>query len=1138
MNTITMEAVISEDKKVLIEQPLLDWANSVEADDEVRKNLKILLQAYRLTNDCYDKRFDGVKRRTNLTHYLSVLDYYSPSCNENNDIERLKGIVKANILLRRGQVKADSFIDPTDDYQQACVILEQLYEQREPEKADFLEFLIQLNLGKYFRNMGMYMHRSDYYWRSYDEFENILDKLVKIQKDDSTSDSEITHEKQSWRAFIWLEAAMNLSRSELYLYNLKNAKRHLWNIYKKTACVIIDADSSIKDIFLDYEEDDGKKHLFQPQILATILECDENDSSCKTNSKMRQDYAVQALLQLGIAFRKTRDYSIAREIFAAILCEDSNQDNVDAFNNYAVCLRKCGFNLHNLSKSEQTLLECTESDNWKIIDSVEKLYYTIVNCHRHGKNARNYIKGIFQQKDSAISQKNISEGATQEDDPDRNRFATIEYIRSILQENSLQNEGEEEIQKLFESLLEINSGDKEVLLQKGLFLQMKGKYAESSEIFRMLYSEAPQIEKGTIGLKAYYNLGCNLLAEGRPYDAVKYFVKIINEIPHAAPAGSRIISDIMRIHLEDLPDNDLLAEINEAWCLMLRGDYGEAGSRYCNILKRYEGQIDRLGTGNEMKIRNNLMECCLQLLAHQERTRENDTGTEEGNVLVKTILKNTIEECFKCIMQKESHNSTAMKHFGYYHLLLGKSDQENAIREYQKALELFEKAGTYCANDVYIYSGWVSAVYERYKVACQAKDAQIFECVRKRLRYISGPYALKSCAKLSEILGYIDTELDWQQAEKDTLFRSIARIQLSPKEDGFNLFHDLRENEIFCGLGAVERGRLLIMLFQLYGKIIEIKEICRYNPSQEKHNPVHYRSISHLKRYLNEGEDKRGRFSLWNIAYMNDYREGATFNTILECAGKKIQEKQQNNKDLIDKIVEYYSQLGSERTKGRILPFGEKNIYIASFSLQPDVIPMWIAYADNAKGCTLTYSEEFLGLRHMDDFLTDVSSYSGDDFPLYRVHYLDEKKEGDSEVIQKIEKNTEAVIEIVLQLEKYVNAISSQSEKGIKNQSGITIKDVISEFVGGCLCEIRFLVKDTEYESEDEVRMIHYSKEHQIETKHSKIPRFYIEIDRDITIDEVTLGPKVSEYDRKEIEIWLSSTGKVKQVKASERHYR
>lgn len=1161
---ISMEAVISGNEEVKVEQPLMCWENSIEADDKVRKDLKILLQAYRLTNDCYDERFSDNKINV-LSNYLYDIENFRCSDEDDCNIFRLKGVVKANVLLRRGQVKADSFVDPTDDYHQACVILEQLYEQRESKNADFLEFLIQLNLGKYFRNMGMYMHRSDYYWKAFDEFENILEKVV-IRPEGSAS-------IEPWRVFIWLEAAMNLSRTELYLYNLKDAKLHLWSIYNKTALEKDKLGNSIQPIFRNNQGFEENLDIWPHGNFSFILEDNmtgEMKDKSKDNKDLLKQYSIQARIQLGIAFRKTRDYETARYIFKTVLdeyTEAKNNEkikyiyNVDALNNYAVCLRKTGFKL---GKEEVENKENEENkENKKKEDffstlglvkddrrekrNVENLYYSLVICLQNGQNDSDSICEKYKHFKEQSQVKNWGQnkrfGSPHEDfeqsNPEKfnpkNRFATIEYIRAFFCEESRKSPQNEDIGKLLELLLDRNPEDKEVQLQKGLFLQKKGKYAESSEIFQKILSDAPQIGKGTIGLKAYYNLGCNLLAEEKPYEAIKYFEKILNEIPCVAPADRSKHTGEEEIKLEDLSGADLPAEINVAWCWMLKGDYGKARSKYRNILECYEGQIDRLGTGNEMKIRNNLVECCLQLLAYYSTARSNPDNMKIGDSL--GLIKD-IETCFASIDEKEPQNATSLRHRGYYHLLWGKHYHEDSMIDYKKAMEYFEKAGARCSADVYIYSGWVTAAYEWFKAEYHSYDSKVFDRVGKRLRYVSGPYALKSCAKLSEILDSIDTRLDWPQAEKDTLFRSIARIQLSPKEDGFNLFQDLRENERFCGLSAVERGRLLVMLFQLYGKIIEIKDICRYNPSLESNNPVHYRSISHLKRYLNESEDKKGRFSLWNIAYMNDYLEGTSFNKILKKVKKNIQKEHQDDKKLIKEIVKYYSQFSFKRTEGKILPFGEKNIYIASFSLQTDVIPMWVAYADNAKGCALTYSEEFFGLRHMDDFLTDVSSYSGDDFPLYRVHYYDENVEGNSEVIQKIEKITEAIIEIVLQLKKYLNSMLPQPGENKENQSSITIKDVINEFVRGCLCEIRFLVKDAEYKSENEVRMIHYSKEHQIETKHSKIPRFYIEINRDVTLDEVTLGPKVSEQDQKEIEIWLNSTGKVKQVKASKRHYR
>lgn len=415
-----MKAVISGDEGVEVEQPLLCWANSVEADEEVRKILKIMLRAYRLTNDCYDKRFDGKERIDSLTQYLSVVDDYSPSCN-NDIVETMKDIVKANILLRRGQVEADYFIDPTDDYHLACVILEQLYEQRESKNADFLEFLIQLNLGKYFRNMGMYNHRSDFYWRAYDEFNNLLEKLL------STIDSKSEKNKEPWKDYIWLEAMMNLSRTEIYLYHLKAAKFHLWYVYKMTSQNISQKINSIFTLDVEYElNPDYKKFARIGAVLADSQ--DSNTEKTKSNLETRNGYAIQSLIQMGIAYRKTRDYTIAREIFTMILCKDikvaaKDGMNVDALNNYAVCLRKSGFYIDYITSAEQKLINyftSEESDKSEVfeeikesqesnqlvkcdvpMENVKKLYLAIISCVLQGENTENQIKAMIRTKISA-----------------------------------------------------------------------------------------------------------------------------------------------------------------------------------------------------------------------------------------------------------------------------------------------------------------------------------------------------------------------------------------------------------------------------------------------------------------------------------------------------------------------------------------------------------------------------------------------------------------------------------------------------------------------------------------------------------------------------------------------------------------
>lgn len=1124
---ISMEAVISGDERVEVEQPLLCWANSVKADEEVRNILKILLRAYRLTNDCYDKRFEGAKREEKLTKYLKVVDDYSPLCNEHNDVERMKGVVKANILLRRGQVKADSFIDPTDDYQRACVILEQLYEQRESKNADFLEFLIQLNLGKYFRNMGMYNHRSDFYWRAYDEFNNLLGKLL------STIDTKSEKNKEPWKDYIWLEAMMNLSRTEIYLYHLKSAKFHLWYVYKMTSQNISQKIKSIFTLDGEYElNPDYKKFARIGEVLADSQGL--NTEKTKSNLETRSSYAIQSLIQMGIAYRKTRDYTIAREIFAMILCKDikvSAKDgmNVDALNNYAVCLRKSGFYIDYITSAEQKLINyftSEESDKSEVFDeikesqesnqfvkcdvpmeNVKKLYLAIISCVLQGENTENQIKAMIRTKISASDKIDV--------ETLKNRFAIIEFIRFALSDMNICSYPVDKIGEHIDERLASNPNDRELLLQKGLFFQRVGKLKDSNEIFRKLYSDYPQIARGTIGLKAVYNLGCNLLAEKRYHEAKKYFLQIKNAISSSEEAIENVSYDNAVVCLVDLPNIDVLSEMDYAWCLMNIREYEDAKEIYVDILTHYGCFISRLGLHNEMKIRNNLIECCLQILAGYYKT-----GIKSDRLLK---IEKIIEENFRCIYNREPLNGTALRHEGYYNLLRGmyaEADEQNP-KHLCDALNCFKKAAVQLHKDVYVHSGWVSAAYALWQT--KKKHSSVIDQVKKRLHYISGPYSIRSCAKLAEILYSLDTRLG-RNTEDKILLRCLARLQISDGEEGYSLFQELKANECFSALNPVDRGKLLIILFQIYKNILDIKEHCRYYPDSNN-LPVQYRSIKRLKNYLEGEKDQLGRFSLWNIAYMNDYFEGESFNKMLkEVADNDYEE-----------IAEYYINSKEDDNGDDLISSAEKNIYISSFSLKKDVIPMWIAYADTGKGCAVTYSEEFLRLVHRRDLVTDVACYSDADYPLYKVCYIDSKTLGNSEHYGTL-KEINCVIRTIIQL---LRNLKSQLEDMVHtNGYGRKLEYVIIEFVRSCFNEVRFLIKDSEYASEEEIRMIHYSKEGKLSVEDDKIPRFYIEREGEVLIEEVILGPKIDTFQQNEISTWLYKTGKVKKVKRSNRHYR
>ena len=96
----------------------------------------------------------------------------------------------------------------------------------------------------------------------------------------------------------------------------------------------------------------------------------------------------------------------------------------------------------------------------------------------------------------------------------------------------------------------------------------------------------------------------------------------------------------------------------------------------------------------------------------------------------------------------------------------------------------------------------------------------------------------------------------------------------------------------------------------------------------------------------------------------------------------------------------------------------------------------------------------------------------------------------------------------------------------------------IRGFVADMLNEIRFLLKDPEYKHEKELRLIRCSYNPKIDFSGFEIPRLYIDIEKEIRIAEVKLGPKYSTEEANEIVSWLHAKSNVKKITHSERHYR
>jgi len=1085
-----------------MDKPIYSWIDGMDAGDPDYPLYQKLWDAYKKSEDVPadfgDKGSGNLQDPQNLQNLLDSINHFNEGRSwESDELKRFAYLVKANILLRLGLAKARNFSEPTYWFQQACVILEQCYV---PGEISCLNLLVRLTLGKYFRNMGEYHQRNDYL-RASDEFSELLNTLEESVRE--------TKKLNDWEAYIWLETALNLSRADQRLYRIRDVKIRLWDIFRLIAPK---AGVKIARLDLDMERLLGARPSWKNS-------CNIQADQLPDNPRLYACYAVQALVQLSVAYQKSCDYGIAQRLCMIALHIDPQ--NIDAMNNYAVCLQKRGGRARAGFRDEEYLEAHGVSLDSRIFTLEAR---DILSCLARGDT------------DFDGKSRNSALGA--------NRFATIRYLQARISRNDLQGVGAD-----VDRLLERNPQDQEVRLLKGLYLQRSGDLDGSQEMLQALYRDFPQIRRGTVGLKAYYNIGCNFLTKKNFYEARAHFEKIKEESRKSSYCDKQRAEDPAPSDaqlLVELPLGDLLAEIDAGWCLMNIGDYRGAKRCYEDILNSYQSATASLRQHNETRIRNNLAECCLQLIAQGAR----DPG----------VLFREVSEQLTKVRQLEPDNATMSRHWGYYHLELGRreTDRDERLRHLEEARKHFDKALASRADDIYTYSGWISSAVKL--IYMNEKETQFLE---SKLRYAAGVYSIKACAELARFIETSEIE-GCDGGKLETLYCSLARITLGKNEEGYSRFQNLRENDIFRLLDARKRGELMAVLFQIYEQVLQIKALCRYVPTVSEDGfsiPVHYTKIPALKGLLPEDAGKPGRLRLWNTVYMNDFFEGEHFINMLRQAKIERLKKGSGEQALspeaqAERMIEnYFPYLHRQHSQEDPLIPSNDNTYICSFSEQKDEIHMWIPYADNAKGCALTFTEGFFGMRSSEDSLTDVSSYSDADYPLYQVQYLDVskwKREGmqyeDSgnqihEILTVLDKLWELLDRLELRLSGgslrggAPDAAPQENDPGANSDAQQT-NQLIRGFVANCLNDVRFLIKDAEYSFEKEIRLIHYSADSQQDMEHFEIPRLFVEMARDVQIREVRLGSKIDEPTANAIVSWLTKTGKVDRVTRSGRHYR
>ena len=292
-------------------------------------------------------------------------------------------------------------------------------------------------------------------------------------------------------------------------------------------------------------------------------------------------------------------------------------------------------------------------------------------------------------------------------------------------------------------------------------------------------------------------------------------------------------------------------------------------------------------------------------------------------------------------------------------------------------------------------------------------------------------------------------------------------------------------------------GEIRYLLLAIYSLVRKLRASLQIDLT-EIPGVFHYSTSDSLK-YLPLYSDNVGgsRFRLSNVAYLNDPQEG--------------------------RII--YKMLGIDESEAPTqLEF--QNVYLGSFSMKNDSLPMWVQYSEDGKGCCYEINKSlFSGSDHsVEEHI--ILPYSDNSVgrkrkkpPLYKVYYYDENKQkSDFEI---------AFEEICSQLGESIQMIANDRKQSKR----------IDLFIEELLDSVRFLIKDAAYSTEKEIRivMVDYYNQKKVDSTRSGVPHLYMELGSTLQFDRVILGPKATDVKAKAA--YLRNCSNVKDVSESSIKY-
>lgn len=535
--------------------------------------------------------------------------------------------------------------------------------------------------------------------------------------------------------------------------------------------------------------------------------------------------------------------------------------------------------------------------------------------------------------------------------------------------------------------------------------------------------------------------------------------------------------------------SDIPALKNLGWCQQLLGEYQQAIQSYQEVQKNTEEGPYPRRDFTWTSTYNNLGQCCL----HQGQVRK-------------------ALEHFEKVVKEESSNFTA---------LCGAASCLRRLGRTAGAVKWVQKARQAAPNDPHVESEYVLCLIRNGE---KSRDEVINQILN-----VDQVFPRELCVQaLAELARCVERIRDEQERKnKYQAFHYLRPMKWEAASQQVEaLVNSAEFREIYREPGAgkqpeVDRerqGKLLAHVYCLHDTMEQIKTTLRLNREQLGEKPCwHYTRMGTMQKLLLAQGEQPPRFRLSNVAYMNDSAEGESFGKLLEQCGSAPE------------MLRAYGLLPGGAAPG---DSSLRNVYLTSLCTADDYIYMWAIYADKGTGCSLKFDENFFDVKKSYPWSYIPFYEERDSYPLYRIVYLT-----DGEQLQNTETELRNhLVELARLLEKIHREFPEKQQQEPSEEKQQAKNKILRAYIAAMLDQVRYLFKYNEYASENEVRCLVVTRNRKLAPGAGDTPYLYTEIDKEIRLDEVRFGPKVSKSPEKEA--WMYATGRVKKVSYSNRHYR